>query len=158
MAMVEHGASVARNSVTRRRSAILAGLMAALVLLTIIAWSQRAQTVRPSASGGLRAPAVTGVVRVEGGPPTVAGNGSDFYPLRHATLVVNGATAAGATLVRRFRADAQGHFGVSLPAGRYTVTALAYGPETRPLSTQPHARVTVTTGHPVSIRLTGHVI
>ena len=156
MAVVEHGASVARSGVIRRRSTILAGFAVAVVLLTIIAWSQRAQTVSPS-SGGVAAPAVTGVVQIEGGPPTVAGNGSDFRPLRHATLVVNGTTAAGAPLVRRSRADAQGHFTLSLPAGRYTVTALAYGPATRPLSTQPHARVTVTPGHPVSIRLTGHV-
>jgi hypothetical protein len=35
--------------------------------------------------------------------------------------------------------------------------ALAFGPATRPLSTQPHTRVTVTAGHPVAIRITGHV-
>jgi hypothetical protein len=103
---------------------------------------------------------VIGVVQVEGGPFVIDGSGSvsNSHPLRHAKLVVTGTTAGGAALHRQFRADALGRFKLNLPAGQYTVTAIAYGPPTRPLSSQPHAKVTVTTGRPVRIRITGHVI
>jgi hypothetical protein len=98
---------------------------------------------------------VNGVVRVDGGAPHPDRSGEP--PLRDARIVITGTTASGVTLVRRLTADGEGRFAAKLPSGRYTVTALAYGPASRPLDTQPQAVVTVT-GRPVRLRLTSHLV
>jgi hypothetical protein len=125
-----------------------------LALLAILAWTAWPESPSPPASGAVGRPTVTGMVRIEGGSAVLGGN----YPLRHAKLVVTGMTTLGVPLLRHFRADFQGHFKLGLPAGRYTVTGIAFSPAMFPLSTPPHAIVTVIRGHLVDIRLTWHVI
>jgi len=101
---------------------------------------------------------VSGTVEIEGGPAVLSSTGgTDIHPLRHAQLIITGTTSQGDNLHRTLRTDAQGNFDAILPPGHYTVTALAYGPATRPLSTQPHSRVVVTPASFLSVRLTGHV-
>jgi hypothetical protein len=101
---------------------------------------------------------LSGSVVIEGGPPvTSSTGGTDIHPLRHARLIIKGTTARGVTLLRHLRADNEGDFTVILPPGRYTATALAYGPASRPLSSQPHSPITVASRSFLYVRLTGHV-
>ena len=156
MTVLERKVVVAKFGVTRRSLSICLGGVVIVALLAVMAWSQRPHG-SPSVSASGR-PAVVGVVRIEGGPAVVNGSGgSDVRPLRNATVIVSGTTAGGAALHRQFRADAQGRFSVNLPAGHYTVTAIAFSNLLPSLSRQPHAKVNVTPGRPVKIRLTGHV-
>jgi hypothetical protein len=128
---------------------VLIALVAALVTL------EKRQQSAPSSVTTRAAATVTGAVVIDGG--FVPEGRSDFHPARSVRLVIVGVTAAGARITRHLRTDVAGHFSLNLEPGGYTVTALAFGPATRPLSTQPHTRVTVTPGHPVAIRITGHV-
>jgi hypothetical protein len=130
-----------------------------LVVLTLVAALVTLEQRHPAPGSVTTGPiaTVTGSVVYEGGSPVLEGQ-SDIHPVRSAQLVIVGVTTAGARITRHVRADVAGHFSLNLPPGRYTVTAIAFGPATRPLSTQPHTRVTVTPGHPVAIRITGHVL
>jgi hypothetical protein len=156
MTVIEPGA-VARFGLTRRRLAMCSCGVVIAGSLAVLAWSQRpdASPSPPAASPA----SVIGVVQIEGGPSFIDGSGSvsRSHPLRNAKVIVTGITAGGDALHRQFRADAFGRFKLSLPPGQYTVAAIAYGTP-RPLSSQPHAKVTVTPGRPVRIRLIGHMI
>jgi hypothetical protein len=100
------------------------------------------------------APSITGVSRVEGGALRIPGR-STFRP-HSVTIIVAGTTAAGIDLAQVVHTDAHGRFRIDVPPGRYTVTALNYGPST-PISRQPHRIATVTPGRPVSVRITAYV-
>jgi hypothetical protein len=135
---------------------VFALLLVLIALATALVTLERRHPSAPSSVTTKPAATVTGSVVFEGGLAVEPQSG--IHPvLRYARLVIVGVTTAGARITRHARADVAGHFSLNLPPGRYTVTALAFGPATRPLSTQPHTRVTVTPGHPVAIRITGHV-
>jgi hypothetical protein len=136
------------------RRLVLALLFVALTLVAALVTLEQRHPA-PSPVTTRPAPTVTGSVVIEGGLAVDPQSGT--HPMPSVRLVIVGTTAAGARITRHLRTDAAGHFSLNLPAGRYTVTAIAFGPATRPLSTQPHTRVTVTAGHPVAIRIAGHV-
>ena len=141
------------------RRFVLALVLAVITLATALVAFEQRHASAPSLVSIKPAPSVTGTVVIEGGPAVLAGQ-SDFHPVRSARLVIVGVTAAGARITRHVRADVAGHFSLALPPGVYTVTAVIFGApsDRRPLSSQPHTNVVVRRGHPVSIRLTGHVI
>jgi hypothetical protein len=146
-------------SAANKRSVAVAALVIVIVaVLAIFGWSEwRHTTGTPAVS---TAPAaVSGVVVYEGGPPPPPGsNQSDIHPVPSAPLVVKGTTAAGIRLLRHLSTDSHGRFTLNLPPGVYTVTAVIFGPASRSLATQPHAKVIVRRGHPVRIQIKGYVI
>jgi hypothetical protein len=84
---------------------------------------------------------VTGDVVVEGGP-LMLNSAGDIHPIRSAPVLVRGITTSGTRVLRRFAADRQGRFGVTLPPGRYTFTAVLYQGSI-PLAQEPHATIRV---------------
>jgi hypothetical protein len=133
--------------------------MVAVILvaaLTAVWLRGHGQAPSVSALGG-HAPAVTGTVVIEGGPPALNSGGSDVRPVPAAHLVVTGTTTAGAHLVRRLTTDAHGHFRLALLPGHYVVTARIFGPANRSLAEQPHAAVVVRQGHPIQVQIKGIV-
>jgi hypothetical protein len=84
---------------------------------------------------------VTGEVVVEGGAELLNSAGGR-HPIRSAPVLVVGITTSGKRVVRRFAADRQGRFGLTLPPGRYTFTAVLYQGSI-PLAQEPHATIRV---------------
>lgn len=102
--------------------------------------------------GGARSGTVLGVVVVEGGPLPQPAQ-SDGRPVDSAPLVVRGRTQSGHVLVRRLTADGRGRFRLTLPPGRYRITAPIFGNVRGP-----HRRVVVHAGRTLHVRLVGDVI
>jgi hypothetical protein len=136
-----------------RRRRVAAVVLVAAVLAAAFGWAEwrhGAGTALPAGQAGPTS--VSGAVFIEGGPVTVSGQVAGARPQPSARLVVNGATTAGARIVRHLTADARGRFALRLPAGLYTVTALIV--HNAPLDQQPSQQITVRAGHPVHVRIT----
>jgi peptidoglycan/LPS O-acetylase OafA/YrhL len=155
--MNQPGSVRAATSPSRPGLRRAAGFAAIFVLvLAVLLWLGSRHTAAVVAGGPA---AVSGVVVFEGGPLTPDNAPHrKFRPVRYAQLVVIGHTAAGLRIVRYLTADSHGRFAVNLAPGRYTVTALTYGPASRSLSTEPHRAVTVRKGRPLHLRFTGHLL
>jgi hypothetical protein len=123
----------------RRTSvALVVTLLAGLAGFAWIGWRSTAPTTQLV---GANVGRVTGEVVVEGGA-AVSNPASDIQPIRSAPVLVRGITTSGKRVLRRFPADRQGRFGVTLPPGRYTFTAVLYQGSI-PLAQEPHATIRV---------------
>jgi hypothetical protein len=107
-----------------------------------------------NAAPTLKSGTVSGWVVIDGGA-AIADNGGvvDLRAVRAARLLITGRTVAGTRLVRRSTTGKDGRFRLRLPPGRYAVTAEIF--PSAPI--EPHRLVTVTAGHAVTVRITGHV-
>ncbi len=137
-----------------RRHLTAAVVVAALVALATLGWSEWHGSSKPTATATHQGTptAVSGVVLIEGGPPPPPGSTAHgAQGDAHARIVVTGTTSLGAHLLRRFTADAHGRFALKLPPGTYSVAAVV--DTTAPLASQPHQQITVAGGHPVQARI-----
>ena len=74
----------------------------------------------------------------------------------HVAIVVIGRTSRGQSLHRRFRANSRDHFHLQLPPGRYRLIVPGVyntATTTLPLTSQPHATITIPPGHPAHARI-----
>jgi hypothetical protein len=159
MASAEHAGiptsapGVARlGAPTARRVTVVALAVVAVALVAFFGWSEWGHS---GATPATNTASVSGVVVREGGPVLQPPGG---VPQGYAPLVVTGTTTAGIRLVRHLSTDGHGRFALKLPPGVYTVTARIFGPPTRALASEPHAKVTVRRGQPVHVHITGYVI
>jgi hypothetical protein len=150
-----HRASTVRLS--GRRYWITAASLLAAIAVVLLAW-ERQQPGPSSVTTTRSAPTVTGAVVIKGGPTVMTASHSDTRPVRSVRLRIVGVTTAGTRITRHTMTDGAGRFASSLPPGVFTITAVMFGPASRPLNMQPHQRVVVRRGHPVHVQITGYVI
>jgi hypothetical protein len=137
----------------RRTLAVLAvALLVGLAGFAWLGWRSTVPTFHPAA--GNLVP-VTGQVMVEGGP-AVPSSASDIHPITSAPVLVIGVTTTGKRVLRRFAADRQGRFGLTLPPGRYTFTAVLYQGSI-PLAQEPHATVRIRPGRQPRVEIVEQV-
>jgi len=137
----------------RRTSvAVTVTLLVGLAGLAWLGWRSTGPTPHRVGANVAR---VTGEVLVEGGP-AVSNSASDMHPIRSAPVLVRGSTTSGKRVLRRFPADRQGRFGVTLPPGRYTFTAVIYQGSI-PLAQEPHATVHLRSGDHTRVEIVEQV-
>ncbi len=140
-----------------KRKALAATIVVALA--GGVAWFGWRSTVPASrVAGGANLVAITGEALVEGGPLNVVGsNRLDLHAMRSVPVLVTGITGQGQRVVRRFSADRQGRFTLTLPPGRYTFTAVLYQGGI-PLTQEPHTTVHIRPGQQPRIRIVEPVL
>jgi hypothetical protein len=120
-----------------------------------LAWLGWRSTVPTSHLVGANVVPITGEVVVVGGP-AVSNSAAGIHPIRSAPILVRGSTTSGKRVLRRFAADRQGRFGLTLPPGRYTFTAVLYQGSI-PLAQEPHAAIHVRLGNQPRVEIVEQV-
>jgi hypothetical protein len=135
----------------------------AVTLMVGLVWLGWRSTVPTPHLVGANVVPITGNVVVEGGPEVVVEGGSgvpssaaDVHPIRSASVLVRGITTSGKRVLRRFAADRQGRFGLTLPPGRYTFTAVLYQGSI-PLAQEPHSTFHVRRGRQSRVEIVEQV-
>lgn len=98
------------RSIKLRRAAWASLVIAVMVVLSVAGWAAWHR-----ASAGPRVPTQVVTGRITWGVPNIAA----YEPI---PITITGTTASGSVFLRRFTTRENGHFTVSLPLGRYTVS------------------------------------